>query len=409
MNDFLKAVSFPYSGLRKGQAEFLKQVYQTIEDKGKLLVCAPTGLGKTVAALAPALKFAKENDLTVICLTSRQTQANQIIKTIKDISRTSGKNFNYCAFTGKRHMCAHPERELYAAADFNDFCTKMRETGKCKYYQNVKNEDLQEQREKLLDLVSHDFFDVEGYVNLFSSNAFCPYYLLAQKSHKADVIICDYNYVFSPSISENFLMHLGRPLEECIVIVDEAHNLPDRVRNNYSVQLSSELIKNAAKELNDYIKSSQYDSIIFNLRKTFDEMFIEHFADDKKESLILKEEFISLYTQKFNETQTLRQTIETLFDISRKVKEDRVVSHCGRIGAFLDKWTSADEKNYVRIFEKEDNQGRMQLCLKLKCIDSAFSTQEVLSRVYASVLMSATLSPLPMFQDILGLPDAKLL
>src|SRR5690606_26114989 len=98
-----------------------------------IMVSAPTGLGKTVSALAPAIYQAKKQGKVVICLTSRQTQANQVIKTIMDISKKSGEPINYVAFIGKRNMCVHEDRDLYPASDFNDFCRKVRETGKCSY------------------------------------------------------------------------------------------------------------------------------------------------------------------------------------------------------------------------------------------------------------------------------------
>ncbi len=134
--DFLKEISFPYPDVRLGQDEFISQVYKTINEKRNILVSAPTGLGKTISALAPALKIAKDKNLTVIFLTSRQTQANQAIKTIKDISKTSKLPINYMAFIGKRNMCVHADRDLYPAIDFNEFCKKMKETGKCKYFKN---------------------------------------------------------------------------------------------------------------------------------------------------------------------------------------------------------------------------------------------------------------------------------
>lgn len=104
MKEFLDKIYFPYKSLRKGQFEFLKKVFENISQRRNIMVSAPTGLGKTISAIAPAISIAKKNDLTVVCLTSRQTQANQIIKTIREISIKSKEKISYVAFIGKRSM-----------------------------------------------------------------------------------------------------------------------------------------------------------------------------------------------------------------------------------------------------------------------------------------------------------------
>ena len=420
MNNFLEEINFPYSSVREGQEEFLRQVYQTITNAKNLMVQAPTGLGKTVSALAPAIKQAKEKGLTVVCLTSRQTQANQIIKTIKDINSVSKESINFTAFIGKRSMCTHKDKDLYPAQDFNDFCKKMRETGKCSFYKNTKNSDYQDRITDIIKETSKSFLDVEGFVNFVSSpvivdenrvSGFCPYELAGKKAFKSDVVICDFNYLFSSGIRDNFLGKIGRSLEECILVVDEAHNLPDRIRNSNSHVLNSEGIKNAHKELRDFVKSSQFDHYILNLKAAMDDIYINKVLGTKTEHSVTKDEFIDLYLSKFEsiERLNLKKIIEKLEDIEALVKEDRVISFVGRIASFLTNWKDLDEDIFFRSLEKKVGGDKTIISLKIRCLDPSEVATSVVNNTYSSILMSGTLSPINMYRDLLGIANCNIL
>ncbi len=409
MDDFFREINFPYPTVREGQGEFIKKVSQSISEKKNIMVSAPTGLGKTISGLAPAIHYAKKNNLSVIYLTSRQTQANQAIKTIMDINRVSKEPINYVAFIGKRSMCVHPERDLYPASDFNDFCKKVRETGKCKFFKNAKNDDNFEQIKIILDESSKSFMSVEGFVNLSGSNNFCPYELAGVKAHHADVLICDFNYMFSGGIRENFLGKVGRQLEECILVVDEAHNLPDRVRNAYSFSLSTELIKNALKELSDFIKSSKYDSYIQNLQGAMEDIYFDKLLGEKKNYLLSKKDFSDAYISKFSGDTTFSIILEELAQIEALVKEERVISYVGRVASFIESWLDLDEESFLRTLEKDVREDKTILSIKIKCIDPSDICSEVVNKTYSTIMMSGTLSPIGMYKDILGVENTYLM
>lgn len=410
MDPFFEKIHFPYESVRAGQDVFIKKVFLAIKQNKNLMVSAPTGLGKTVSGLAPALKIAKKKGLTVICLTSRQTQANQIIKTVKDISATSHDPINFMAFIGKRSMCVHPERDLYPAADFNEFCKKARETGKCRYYKNMKDDEQETQIKAILDETSKNFMTVEGFVQMSGTHNFCPYEMAKLKAFKTDLVVCDFNYLFSSSIRENFLGQIGRTLEECIIIVDEAHNLPDRIRNSQSFSLSTEMLKNALKELQDFYKDDKYDGHILNLKATIEDIYFDKVLGDKTEYLMGQKEFVDTYLGKFSKLGLeLGTLVDDLRDVERKVKEERVISFCGRVANFLEAWQKYDEQSYLRMLEKDVRSEKTYLALKLKCIDPSEVSGEVLNHSYSSILMSGTLSPIEMYRDVLGVGNCHLL
>ena len=422
MDDFFKQINFPYDTIRAGQDDFIKQVYETINLKKNILISAPTGLGKTISGLAPAIYQAKARNMTTVVLTSRQTQANQVIKTILDIQKKSGKTISYTAFIGKRSMCIHQDRDLYPAQDFNEFCKKSRTTGKCGHYINAKSEEHAELRKSIIGTSIQAGMGVEGFVDLCRVNkpdtkeypkaskcGFCPYELAGEKAFQADVIICDFNYLFQQGIRENFLGKIGRTLEECIVVVDEAHNLPDRIRNAHTYTLSTELLKNALLELKDYVKGSTFDNYIHYLRDTIEEIYFNKGLGDKKEFLITKKEIMDVYNSKLPKGEHLSGVIETLQEVEMKVKEERIISHVGRVAAFLEKWKEIGEEQYLRLLEKSVKQDKTLLSLKIKCIDPSDISSDVVNKTFSTTLMSATLSPITMYRDVLGVANATTL
>ena len=418
MDSFFKQINFPYDEVRNGQDKFIEEVYDSIKSNKNILVSAPTGVGKSISALAPAIYQAKARGLSVICLTSRQTQANQIIKTIMDIQKTSQETINYVAFIGKRSMCIHEDRDLYPAQDFNEFCKKTREKGKCGHYLNARNSEFEELRKSIIKDSVTSGMSVEGFVDMCkrvtpnyeeypeeSKCGFCPYEVAGEKAYKADVVICDFNYMFQQGIREGFLGKIGRPLEESILLIDEAHNLPDRIRNAYSYNLTSQMLKNAITELRDFKQTKHLEEYVRILQQLIEDSIINK---SLQEIQIDKEYLTREYLPKI-EAQKLNEVVEELQEFSLLVKEERVISHVERVANFIERWNDSDTQNYLRLLEKDQANNATQATLKLKCIDPAQISGEVVNKSFSTIMMSATLSPIEMYRDLLGVENAKLL
>jgi len=400
---------FPYKKLRKNQDTFIESVQNAIQNGGKLLVSAPTGLGKTVSALAPALKYAKENEKTVVYLTSRQTQINQVLATLKEISEKYDINIKAVGLVGKRNMCLNEGKEEYYGNEFNDFCKKMKEEGKCPYYKNFKKESFEKTISKIIKDSSKYFYTIEKFMEECEINKVCPYEVSSLKLFKADVVVCDFNYFFHLNIRENFLGRLGRLEDEIILIVDEAHNLPDRIRNMYSIQMNTFGLDRAIKEANYFFKSSKYNNYLLNLKNILENYLILLREKKKEEVKISKKEFLDTIKKQIEEPILL---ISELRDAEKVVKEDRIISYIGRVANFLEYWLETDEESIIRVTTYQDNYGSkrgINTILKILNIDPSVISSNILNNVFSTILMSATLEPLEMYRDILGIPDAELL
>src|SRR3989338_6372307 len=138
----MKDLLFPYDHVRDVQKEMLSLVDDAIMNGKKVIIHAPTGLGKTAAALAPAIKNSIKNDLTVFFLTSRHTQHQIAIKTLKEIKDKYSLNFTATDIIGKKWMCSFPEVENLSSNDFADYCKSIRKDDKCEFYVNTKKAKL---------------------------------------------------------------------------------------------------------------------------------------------------------------------------------------------------------------------------------------------------------------------------
>ncbi len=217
----IKGLQFPFA-YRKGQKELATYVYQTIYHKKKLFIEAPTGAGKTISTLFPAVKaMGEELGDRIFYLT-----ANTITRTAAEdalrLLRIHGMKFKSVILTAKDKICFMEETECNPAH--------------CPYahghYDRI-NEAVYEM------LTSLDNFDREAIEHYAFRHRVCPYEMGLDMSRFADGIICDYNYVFDPHASLKGFFGEG-VRGDYIFLIDEAHNLVERGREMYSASLCKE-------------------------------------------------------------------------------------------------------------------------------------------------------------------------
>lgn len=139
----IETLLFPHEEIRKIQDELIKKIDACIKGKQNLIVHAPTGLGKTAAALSPALThiLKKENkNLTIYFLTSRHTQHKIVVDTLKRINEKFNLNIAGTSIIGKKHLCLQPGVDKMPSKEFAEFCRLLVEDDKCNFASNVKSE-----------------------------------------------------------------------------------------------------------------------------------------------------------------------------------------------------------------------------------------------------------------------------
>lgn len=385
-------IFFPHEKIRPVQDKLIDLITAAIEKKTSVIVHAPTGLGKTAASLSPALSLAMKNDTTVFFLTSRHTQHKIVLDTVKKIKKKFRLNIIAASIIGKKWMCLQPGTEIMNSNDFSEFCKSLRDEGKCDFYTNARAKDNVGCISLLNEIKEVSPVPTEKVVELCKKKSICPYELSLMLASKSKVIVSDYYYLFNPGVRENFLSKTNKNIQDSIMIIDEGHNLPSRIRALLTKRLSDRMIKRALKEAKKY----DFDDLAVLLLEL--EALLYRIAQNLKindEKLIKKEVFIS----EVENIKKYEDLIAELKNAAEVVRENQKVSSIGWIASFLESWPAGDT-GFSRIISKYESS----VVLIHRCLDPSIATKDVIDAAQTTIMMSGTLSPVEMYKDLLGFP-----
>src|SRR3989344_801400 len=381
---------FPYGTIRDGEKEFIDDLGQVFREHKILLAHAPTGLGKTASALAVALQEALKNKKKVFFLTNRHTQHKIVVDTLKEIKEKTGINVSCVDLVGKRWMCSQEIAGVFGN-DFNEFCKAIVEKGECEFYNNVRSSKGLTVEAKVLANELDRPLHNEELVAASKEKKMCSYEIALAVAKKATVFIGDYYYLFNPFIQPALFTKLEIEMEDVIVIVDEGHNLPSRIMDMMSDNLTTSMLMNAVVEA----KKFSYEGVIFWLQEL---VRILNKLSGTDEQLIEKESFI-------NEVKTIvnyDELVEELNLAAAEIRKKQRRSYLGSIAEFLESWKNHDD-GFTRILSEQKGKQGSILVLSHSCLDPGVITKSVFLRVHCGVLMSGTLNPTFMYKDILGI------
>ena len=406
---------FPYSKIREEQKQLILDVYEALSNKKSILVNAPTGIGKTIGVLAPALNLSLKKKLRVFFLTSRHTHHKIVLDTVKRINKVLKQNFVVGNIVGKKNLCGFDVSTMYSS-EFLEYCKILRSKNKCPFYKRImKNNKLSDETKSTVNFLKQNPSTTEFIRSLSVEKGLCPYEVTCIIAKEAQLIIADYNHIFNPFIRETFLNKINAKLEESIIIVDEAHNLPTRLRDIMSERISENTVKLALSE-NENFNLSAEEKILF-LKRFFDEKFkmlenknrksnrtnASYKQNNFNELIIANDEILNYIESKYD----LDEFISELVLNGDEVREKQRKSFIGRIGSFLElveKTTRGkDSESFVTILSLDESNKRV---ISYKCLDPSILSKDVFSRSYSAILMSATLTPLRMYYEVLGFENA---
>jgi DNA excision repair protein ERCC-2 len=229
------AFPFPFEKLRRGQAELVRTVEQGMVDKKRMLIQAPTGMGKTAGVFYPSLKEAMSRGQRVVYVTPKNSQhavAEDAVERFQD----SGAAVRSLTITAKGKICFKNEPLCNP-----EYCEFARD-----YYTKVHSHGLIDKLAKKKKLSAKTFREMGEQFEV------CPFELQIDSAADADAVICDYNYVFGPRsalgrLNESGIDQTGKPN----LVIDEAHNLPARAMDYYSPALSSVALEKMREEVRE--------------------------------------------------------------------------------------------------------------------------------------------------------------
>ncbi|MFH1107435.1 MAG: ATP-dependent DNA helicase [Candidatus Micrarchaeota archaeon] len=371
---------FRHDSFRKGQEELAQDSWQAIVGRSMLMAHAPTGMGKTDAVLAAALTHAVEEGSTVLFLTPKTPQHAIALQAARGIMKKHALRFGVTDLVGKARLCL----DLKAAdgPDFYTVCKRKREKQACPFCEQMKH-SRKPAAEHIGRLSAPSHLEVLEESRLLGV---CPYELSLEMAKKSKLVIADYNHFFVPSIRSSLLRRMGKRPEDCVVIVDEAHNLASRMRQERSATLRPQWVAKAADEAARTGRHVLCDE----LRQLSSDL--ESFLHDRTrrtgESELSKGELLSLVS-------SAPEMAMQLFECGEAYAE----AHEGsgsmslRIAGFFSVWMASDE-DYTRSAVREKG-------FKCKALDARPLTS-IANEALACIAMSGTLLPLEMHRDLLG-------
>lgn len=389
---------FPHDVLRESQDELVSDFEQVAESGKILLAHAPTGLGKTASALCVALAFAQKHKKKVLFLTNRHTQHKIAVETLEMIGKKRDEKIACVDLIGKRWMCQQDVASVYGN-DFNEFCKTIVERGECEYYNNVRTKKgVSIPAKKLVsDLLKQGAVSNEDVKSISGEHTMCSYEVALLMAKDADVIIGDYYYIFNPFVQATLFNKIELDMEDVILIVDEGHNLPSRVTDMLSHNLSTAMISNAILEAKKY----NYKGLIGWLEGMGRQLQEMGVFDRDREILVSRDEFLNR-VKKLCDFDTLLNELELAAEEIRKKQRK---SSIGGIATFLEAWNEKEE-GFARILGEKRISGQTSLVLSYSCLDPSIVTKDVFDKVHSGIVMSGTLTPTFMYKDVLGIKEA---
>lgn len=366
-------LEFPYP-YREGQRKLVADVYRTIMRRKTLFIQAPTGVGKTISTIFPAVKAVGEGLADRIFYLTAKTITATVAKETFQILREHGYQAKIIQLTAKEKLCMCGEDGTEALE-----CNPVNCPYAKGHYDRVND--------AVYDLLqTSDLFTREEILAQAKKYQVCPFEMSLDVATWVDNILCDYNYVFDPNV------YLKRFFQEgikgdYIFLVDEAHNLVDRSREMYSARLYKEDML-AVKRI---MKPHHY-----MIAKTLDKC--------NKAMLEFKRECETYEVQESVGVLTfhlmlLASQLEEFFEKPREFPEKKeVLDFYFEVRNFLNMYELVDE-HYV-IYTQMEEDGRFMI--KLFCVDPSLNLQKCIDKANATIFFSATLLPINYYKQILS-------
>ena len=364
----IKSLQFPFE-YREGQKRLVEDVYRTILRHKNLFMQAPTGVGKTISTIFPAVKAVGENLGDRIFYLTAKTITASVAKDTFRLLCEYGYKAKIIQLTAKEKLCLCDEME----------CNPVNCPYAKGHYDRVNDAVFEL-------LTSSDFFTRDEIVEQANKYMVCPFELSLDVSSWVDDIVCDYNYVFDPNV------YLKRFFQEgikgdYIFLIDEAHNLVERSREMYSAQIYKEDFLMCRKIIKPY--SSKIEKILDKCNKALLEYKREC------ETYVVYENVGNLIFQLMRLTSELDEFLQKPLEFQGRKD---ITDFYFQVRNFLSIYDLVDE-HYV-IYSQLLDDGRFML--KLFCVDPSLNIQNCLDKANASIFFSATLLPINYYKSLLS-------
>ena len=401
---------FPYEP-RETQKDIVSFIDGTVSAGKHAVIESGTGTGKTICSLAGTLPFCKAHGKRIIYLTRTKSQQKQIIEELRRISADNdvfgiavqGRSVNTCPM-----MASDPELKYGTSQELSKLCSHLKKKGAdghkgCPYYEAMEDVDP----EQYVKSIRSEMPDPETFQRRCAADGYCPYEMAKACLPFADVVAVPYTFVVVPAIRKHLLDWMNVPLQDTVIVIDEAHNMPDFLRDSCTSEYFLHSLEYVERESDDNSNPEVADGIAVSdvvkaMRKCFSEAALEYLMDS--DGLIpygfLEECLMSELCMTSYQIQGMsKNMIELGETIKERKKERRKLprSYIGNLGEFIEFWMNCDDVTYVRLIN-----GGNDPSFEAYCMDP-YEAAEPFRECFSSIHMSGTLDPLEQYRKELGL------
>ena len=367
-NESMENLEFPFE-YRKGQRKMVSGIYHAISKKEQIFIQAPTGVGKTMSAVFPAVRAIGQGMAETVFYLTARTITRTVAQDAFEILRDRGLLFKVITITAKEKLC---------------FCDKPEcDPEKCPYAKG--------HYDRINDAVyelwtTEQSFDRETLLRHAQKWQVCPFEMSLDLAIWMDGVICDYNYVFDPNVC--LKRFFGENVSgNYLFLIDEAHNLVDRGREMYSASICLNDVIETRKFVKPYSqklwkKLGKVKKQMEELRQNCGEWKVQENAGVLPISLLS----VQGELDQLLEEPPAQEVADGILDFYFEVRD------------FLNISELVDD-NYV-VYTAFDENGRFYM--KLFCVNPAENLQKCLDKGNSTVFFSATLLPLQYYRKMLS-------
>ncbi|MEM3812173.1 MAG: ATP-dependent DNA helicase, partial [Thermoplasmata archaeon] len=356
---------------------------------------------KTIVILAPVLEFALKNHKKVVYVTRTNSQQIQVLKEARALRKyldfrafpLQGRN-NYCMLATEGELKEGGAEELSLICENLKKKVLKNSAKACEYYYNF----MKDNGKKLIDFQNSTLATAEEVVEHAKFLRVCPYETMKIALRNSDLVVASYPYFFDPFIRAKILEWMQCDIKDIILIVDEAHNVPDFAREERSLALSIKILQRFDSEIVEYgefnyknIKSSEFSEIV---KEAMNRLGSDLLAGNEEATIIGSEFEELLMDLSKKNSVVIREYLKELKKFGEKIRLKKLDSdklprsYIYSTASFLLDWFDEDSDDMIKLISGDDD-----LKLEIYSLDPTPITSAV-ENTYVSIHMSGTLKPL---------------
>lgn len=392
-------LDFPFASFRDGQRKLAGAVYKVIGEGVHLFAKAPTGIGKTISTIFPAVKAMGEGRLEQFFYLTAKTITRTAAEDTFSLLRAKGLHLHVVTITAKEKICFQDQVS----------CRKEDCPFADGYYDRING--------AVLDILAKETLIGRGQIEEYArKHQVCPFEFSLDLAYAADVVICDYNYIFDPRVSLKRL--LAESKSGTVLLIDEAHNLVDRAREMYSASLNkgdflalqreykglNAEVHQAAKAVNGFFIQLRKDVVSLGRKEQVSQQVPSELIELVEQFVLTAEQELSL---RQGSAATGSRGQETPAQFNARLEQSVLAAEQGQAQLLLQTYFAA--QSFVRVSKLYDERfvtyaevSSREVTIKLFCLDPSHLLREMGKGFRAHIYFSATLTPMSYYRDMLG-------